>query len=273
MSAHAWLTLIASAGQIALFLLAVTRGARSPLAMPLALLASTFFSSSVTSLGWDITHRDEWRFLMATPVAISTAIALHFVLSFTGRRRSLRGLMYASYGVFGTASAIWLLGLVQPRVGRFVLSPTWPLVVATLIAPTLAMCVVLLVMHLLRASHHEAMRTWLIIAAIFWVALLGSTELIADAGLDVPRLGALGTLGANFILAWGSLRLRLFGRDLHRSSFAYVSVALAFAVVGYLAVFRFMESNASVRAAIVIGITLALTATTRRVWVAVAGNR
>ncbi|HEY8206825.1 MAG TPA: ATP-binding protein [Myxococcaceae bacterium] len=273
MSAHAWLALVASAGQIALFLLAVTRGARSPLAMPLALLASTFFSSSVTSLGWDITHRNEWRPLMATPVAISTAIAIHFVLSFTGRRRSLSWLMFASYGVFGTASAIWLLGFLQPQVGEFVLSSTWSLIVASLIAPGLALCVVLLSLHLRRASRDEVMRTWLIIAAVFWVALLGSTELIADAGFDIPRLGALGTLGANFILAWATLRLRLFGRDLHVSSFAYVSVALAFAVMGYMAVFRLMDSNASGRAAIVIGITLALTATSRRVWIAVAGNR
>src|SRR5262245_15753337 len=125
MSTHAWMTLITAAGQFALFLLAVIRGARSPLAMPLALLATTFFSSSVTSLGFELSHRDEWRFLMATPVAISTAIALHFVLSFTGRRRSLRGLLYVGYAVFGTASAIWLLGFVQPRVGQLVLTPIW----------------------------------------------------------------------------------------------------------------------------------------------------
>lgn len=273
MSAHAWLTLIASAGQIALFLLAVTRGARSPLAMPLALLASTFFSSSVCSLGWELSQRYEWRFLMATPVPVSTAIALHFVLSFTGRRRSLAWLMFTGYALFGTASAIWLLGFVQPRVGEFALSTIYPLVVASLIGPALFLMVVFLALHLRRASRDEAMRTWMIIAAVFWVALLGSTELIADAGYDVPRLGALGTLGANFILAWGTLRLRLFGRDLHRSSFAYASVATAFAVLGYLAVFRFVSSNAGGRVAIVIGITLALIATTRRVWIAVAGNR
>src|SRR5262245_6411579 len=103
--------------------------------------------------------------------------------------------------------------------------------------------------------------------------MLGSSELLADAGLDIPRMGALGTLGANFILAWATLRLRLFGRDLHASSFAYASVAAAFAVVGYLAVYRFMSSSVAARSAIVVGITLALIATTRRVWIAVAVNR
>ena len=273
MSAHAWLTLIACAGQIALFLLAVTRGARSPLAMPLALLATTFFSSSFTALGWELSGRAEWRYLMATPVPVSTAIALHFVLSFTGRRRSYAWLMFTAYGVFGLGSAVWMLGFLQPRVGEFVLSPRWGLTVACLIAPALVLCLVFLTIHLLRASRDERMRTTLIIAAVFWVALLGSTELMADAGLDVPRLGVLGTLGANVILAWATLRLRLFGRDLHASSFAYASVAAAFAVVGYLAVFRFVSSNVGARAAIVVGITLALVAGTRRVWIAVAGGR
>src|SRR6185295_15348975 len=134
-----------------------------------------FFSSSVASLGWDITHRNEWRPLMATPVAVSTAIAIHFVLSFTGRRRSLAWLMFTSYGVFGTASAIWLLGFLQPQVGEFVLSTTWSLIVASLIAPGLVLCLAFLSLHLLRASRDEAMRTWLIIAAVFWVALLGCT--------------------------------------------------------------------------------------------------
>jgi len=274
MTAHAWLSLIASAGQIALFFLAVGRGARSPLAMPLALLATTFFSSSVCSLGWELSQQNEWRVLMATPVPVATAIALHFILSFTGRRRSLAWLMFTGYAVFGTASAIWLAGFVSPRVSDFVLSPSYTLMVASaLITPALLLMVVLLGLHLRRGSRDEAMRTWMIIAAVFWVALLGSTELIADAGYDVPRLGPLGTLGANFILAWATLRLRLFGRDLHRSSFAYASVATAFAVLGYMAVFRFVSSNAGGRAAIVIGITLALIATTRRVWIAVAGNR
>ncbi|HVE85872.1 MAG TPA: ATP-binding protein [Myxococcales bacterium] len=273
MSAHAWLSLIACAGQIALFLLAVTRGARSPLAMPLALLASTFFSSSFTSLGWDVTGRIEWRYLMVVPIPVSTAIALHFVLSFTGRRRSLAWLMFTTYAVFGALSAVALLGFAQPRVGEFVLSSRWSLLVAVLIAPAMALSVVFLSIHLRRASREEALRTTLILAALAWVLLLGSTEFMADFGLDVPRLGALATLGANFILAWGTLRLRLFGRDLHASSFAYASVAAAFAVLGYLAVFRFVSSSAGARTAIVVGITLALIATTRRVWIAVAGNR
>ena len=72
--------------------------------------------------------------------------------------------MFTSYGVFGTASAIWLLGFLQPRVGEFVLSTRWPLMVAMLIAPALALCVVFLGLHLRRASRDEAMRTWLIIA-------------------------------------------------------------------------------------------------------------
>src|SRR5262245_42955755 len=229
MSAHAWMTLIASAGQIALFLLAVTRGARSPLAMPLALLATTFFSSSVTSLGWELSGRNEWRFLTATPVPVSTAIALHFVLSFTGRRRSLAWLMFTAYAVFGTFSAISLLGFLQPRLGEFVLSSGWPLVDFILTAPVLVLCVYLLAIHLRRGSREEAMRTTLILAAIAWVALLGSTELMADPlGWDVPRLGVLGTLGANLVIAWVALRLRLFGRDLAASSFAYASVVAAF---------------------------------------------
>jgi two-component system sensor histidine kinase HydH len=273
MSIDAWLTLVACAGQFALFLLAVTRGARSPLGMPLALLASTFFSSGLTTLAFQLTGRVEWRYLIATPTPVSNAIALHFVLSFTGRRRSLAWLLYATYALFGTFSALGPLAFVSSAVGGFVASTRWSL--AQLCGTALAMGVeiTLLALHLRKVSREERMRTSLILAAYAWVALLGSTELLADLGWMDLRLGNLAALGANFFVALAALRLRLFGRDLGTSSSAYVMTVGAFAVLGYLAVFRFLSSSLAASLAGVLGVTLASVAVIRRIVIAITAGR
>jgi signal transduction histidine kinase len=278
MSFYAWLTLVACAGQIALFLLAVTRGARSPLGMPLALLASTFFSSGLASLAHELTGREEWRYLMATPAPVSNAIALHFVLSFTGRRRSLSWLMFTTYALFGSFSALGLVAFLSEPVARFVLSTRWSLTQLCGTALVMAVAIALLVLHLPKVARVERMRTFLILAAFAWVALLGATEPLAHLqqhilGLEVPRLGNLATLGANFFLALAALRLKLFGRDLGTSSFGYVTVAGSFAVLGYLAVFQFLSSNLAASVAGVLGITLASIAVIRRILIAITSGR
>lgn len=273
MSFDAWLTLVACAGQFALFLLAVTRGARSPLGMPLALLASTFFSTGLATLANQLTPRDAWRFLMATPAPVSNAIGLHFVLSFTGRRRSLAWLMFTAYAVFGSYSALGLVAFVSKPVGNFILSTGWSLTQLCGTAVAMAVSITCLVLHLQKVSRAEQMRTFLILAAFAWVALVGATEPLADLGLVDVRLGSLAALGANFFLALAALRLGLFGRDLGTSSSVYVTAVGAFAVVGYLAVFRFLSSSLAASVAGVLGITLASIAVIRRILIAITSGR
>ena len=51
MNTHGWLTLVTCSGELALVVLALFRGGKSPLAMPLALLCSCLF-------GWNFFNRD-----------------------------------------------------------------------------------------------------------------------------------------------------------------------------------------------------------------------
>jgi two-component system sensor histidine kinase HydH len=269
-----WFALVACGGQLALFLLAIGRGARSPLAMPLALLSVSLFSWHFCSLAYAVSRHIQWRWLALAAAPIITPIAVHLVLSFVGRRRSLSWLMYLHYAVFGLFSLNSLLAFILPASRDFVGSPTWAAMLTGLIVPALALVLIFLRIHQNRAvDPSEQARARLLLMAFVLLAALSSTELAHLFGFDVPHLGAVGSLFCNAMLAFVVLRFRLFGRDLSSTAALSALALAALAVLAYLAVFRFLESNTSLLTVGTVTVTLALLALSRRVLVAWAVQR
>ena len=107
---HATITLFACAGQLFLAFLAAWRGARSPLGMPLSLLAVTQCSWGICSAIFEFSGQPQWQWISLTAAPMGLPIALHFVLAFVGRRRSLAWLMFTTYGVVTVFAAIPAIG-------------------------------------------------------------------------------------------------------------------------------------------------------------------
>lgn len=263
---HSTITLIACAGQLFLALLALWRGARSPLGMPLALLAVTQFSWGICSALHELSGEPEWQYLSLTAAPMGLPIALHFVLSFVGRRRSLSWLMFTAYGVVATFSATGLLAFVIPSLRPFVSSAAHAQLHLALGSIVAVLVVGLLLSHLRRVVRpDERARTQLVLYALSLVGILGASEPWSVIAGGVPRLGNVGALASNLMLAFIALRWRLFGRDLATGSFPVIFVTVALGVVGYLAVFRSFGGKTGPLVAATGLITLSVIVTVRRV--------
>jgi signal transduction histidine kinase len=274
LSPHAWLDLVAAAGQLALFLLAVGRVARSPVAMPLALLSVALFASSFCQLAHEISGLPQWRYLGAAASPVSVALAMHMVLSFVGRRRSLSWLMYLHYAIFGTISANSLLAFFIPAEAAFVASRAWALMLLGLVTPAMGLAVTFLLIHLGRSvGTQEQGRTRLLLLAIAWAAAFAMADLLAELGFSAPRLATLGTLGSNLLVAFVVLRLKLFGRDLATTSAVSAVMIGALAVLAHLALFRLFETDVALWLVGTASVTLALLVVSRRILIARAVGR
>ena len=263
MTLHHAISMVASVGELAFALLALTRAAKSPVARALALLSMALFAWNFAAAFYEISGNPAWRLLDVTVSPLTSPLALHFVLTFVGQRRRLRGLLAAAYGVLGSLSLATLGSIVFQAGHRFAGGPTWAVWHLSGIAFCMATCGVLLVRHG-RASgdREETARARLIIIAVLGVAFLGATDLLADAGFSVPRLGSVGTLAGNAVIVAVAMRLRLFGRPLATTSALLALGLAALAGLAYVQIFRYVDSRraslvlATVTATLVVGAAL-----------------
>jgi hypothetical protein len=151
--------------------------------------------------------------MIASPLGL--AFALHFLLRFVGRARELRGRRVAlvpaerlavggGRGRAGFARRARSHAFGALELGFLIVlfpagGPRHP---PPLRAPAAGG-------RLRRADPHAPSARRVIV-----IAPLASTEIFADMGFGVPRLGVVGTLSFNVILLVAVLRFRLFDRKL-----------------------------------------------------------
>src|SRR4029077_14015801 len=92
-------------------------------------------------------------------------------------------------------------------------------------------------------SVEERNRTSLLLAGVVVISPMAATEIFADMGMGVPRLGSVGILSFNVILLVAALRFRLFDRKLSSSTGLLATVLAAVGGLAYLSVFRFAGTN------------------------------
>ena len=196
LDAHQLLTLASCTGTLALATMALFRLSRGPLALPLALLCLDLFALTASDIGVNFTGAQQWLWLDAAAASLLCPTALYFVRVFVGETRSrwlLRGVVIYFGGVACVCgSALLGIGWAQEFAG----TRQWALTMLPGLLAGLIPIFVLLARHLGEsAGRLERARTWLVISA-FGVAVLGNvTDLAADTGIGVPRLGPLGTSG------------------------------------------------------------------------------
>ena len=114
MTAWAAVHLLAAASGLVVIALALSRGDRIPLRRPLALLAASQFAWNAASVGSEVTHLETYALLGVIAAPLFLPLALHFVLTFLGRRQQLRWALVTAYVVFGAQSLLGLIELLVP---------------------------------------------------------------------------------------------------------------------------------------------------------------
>lgn len=265
MSELAWLSLAACAGQLALAGMALGRVGRSPLALPLSLLSIAMSTWNFAHFAYAASGEEGWRLVALSATVITAPCALHFILAFTGQRRRFAPVIYITYGIFGIFAAMALSALGSPWVAVRATSLTFARVTLVLVTLALGSGWGLLLLHLRRALRlEERIRTALLLLGLVLLVALPGTDLMADLGLNVPRLGTLGTLLGLPVMATVALRFHLFGKDLSSGSALYAVTLTVVGVLAYVIVFRLFAAE---QGALVVGtaaITFALLAAARR---------
>ncbi len=259
-----WLSLIACAAILALGVVALLRGGRDPIALPLALLCVDMSIWNFATLAEKVSHAPEWGYLDVAFSPLTPPLALHVILAFVGKLRPLRWLLLLAYALFG-ASALLAASAFVSELGREWVhaSRLRNLYFLALWIPLAALEVVLLVRHWRRAiSFEEQWRARLILASVIVGALLGSTEMWDDF-FALPALGHLGSLGSMALIATVVLRFRLFGRELSTSVGLYALALGVAGAFGYLALFHWLSGSRATFIVATVGLTLALVAAVR----------
>jgi signal transduction histidine kinase len=252
MSANDFISIVACAVLLALAVLAIARAARSPLALPLALLCLDVFGWMTATLVYQLSGSPAWHWLDHALTPWTAPLALQLVLVFTGRRRALRATLALAFAAGGALSIVALLAFVSPYVRPFVggggepSSPPWALCLLSAAIPTMVLAIYALVRHL-RASTDatERARTHLLLAAFAIGTVLGATEELTTF-VSIPGLANVGITISAVLLAIVALRFRLFERDVSLWVAGFVLVAAAVGVLTVVLLGHYLSSRVAI---------------------------
>jgi signal transduction histidine kinase len=243
MTASDVVAVLACVGQLAIAVLGFALAARSPLAIPLALLCLDIAGWTAAGLAGQLTGNSLWQWLDHALTPWTAPLALQFALVFIGRRRALRATLLVAFVACGGPSIAPLLAFVAPAVRPFVGSDLWAVSILATSIPTMAFATVVLVGHL-RASVDatERARTRILLAAFAIGTAFAATEELSHF-VRVPRLASVGMTISSLLLALVALRLRLFERDVPIRAAATGLVLAAGAVLAALLFGRYLSAT------------------------------
>ncbi|MBI4818722.1 MAG: HAMP domain-containing histidine kinase [Deltaproteobacteria bacterium] len=229
------LTGLAAAGTLGLAVLASTRAKSSVLAPPVALLCLDLCVFNASDLAFKLTGGATWGWIDTIGSSLTVPLTAEFVLAFVGERAVRRRLRAVIWLWFGTLAVSCLIPIFDRRASVFHDSGLWAVAVLLGTVPVVAHLAALLLRHRRGNGEAEAQRATWVLGAMGIATLLGSTDLLASAGLPVPRMANLGMLAGSLVLADVALRGRLLG-DLAPADAAKPMALAASSIGAYLAV-------------------------------------
>jgi two-component system, NtrC family, sensor histidine kinase HydH len=274
MAPNLWLTLTACGVVLALALLGVLQGSPTSLALTLVVLTLDICVWNLAAYAYLATGNIQWHWLDHSISPFCAPLALHFSLIFVGRRRALSRPLLGIYFGFALLALIPFLAFWLPRAGIWAEAPAWYFTYLAGIAVTIAFDAYVLVGHLRQnLGPDERLRTWSVLLAFPITSVLVSTELFADMGWHLPRLGNIAILCGAILIGISTLRFRLIERQLSSLTALAALGLAALGMVCYAALFRFWGADRAVAVLGAIGVTLALFAALRRVIASYAARR
>jgi signal transduction histidine kinase len=243
MTLHEKLGLVACVGHLALAILLLIRWARSTIALPLALLSLDLFVWNFANLAWEVSGHAAWRHLDTAVSWLTPPLALHLIVAFVGRGRSLRPMLIVFY-LFFAQLPFWAD------------TPGWDLVFLAGVVPAVTIALFLLAIHLRKTTDpEEKVRSRYMLVAMSVGGVLGSSDLWYDhVGLPMS-VGNLATFASTSLVAVAALREKLVWPE-GPSWFGFLALGLAtLGLTGYLTVVRTLGTE---KAMAVVAVTIAL---------------
>lgn len=268
------LNLAGCAAFLGLAALAVTRGKKSPLAFPTALLCVDLFAYTSLEVLGNLTAEPRWEWIESAAAAFAGPLLFHLSLTFVGARRAQRAALGLSYLYFGGVALACVAPLFGAASPDFPGSDRWALLMLGGIAPTFLLAGTLLVRHYRQSgSAEERARTLLFIATLAIGVGGPATDLAAIAGMrSVPPLAAIGLLISAVLLTALALRIKMLQGTLPLLLTTAVLIGLV-GVAAQLLVFRWAGTQTALLVLGTVTITLVLLGAARLVWTAWAEHR
>src|SRR5262245_22724779 len=127
MGTEQWVSASGGAIFLALGVLAVMRGGKSPLGIPLAYLCVAFFAYNTLEVVRHFAHDPVWNWLDGAAASLVAPPTLWLVASFVGRRRELRVPLLAATAYFVGIALLCLVPALVPSFAWFPGSDAWAL--------------------------------------------------------------------------------------------------------------------------------------------------
>src|SRR5258708_12202466 len=102
MTLHSWISIVACAGHLALAILVLLHRGRSPLKLPLGLLALDLFTWNFADLAYSVSGNSAWHWLDRGTSPFCAPLALPVVAIFVGLARALRYVLLVCYCAFAS---------------------------------------------------------------------------------------------------------------------------------------------------------------------------
>ena len=211
MHADDWLSAISAALFLAMGALASTRGARNPLALPLALLSVAFFAYDTLEVVRRLADDPMWAWLDRAAAALVAPPTLWLVATFVGLRRKLVVPLAIATVYFVALAAACALAIVVPSLRWLPGSDAWALAMLAGMAPTFVFVPIVLARHAYQSDAEERARTQIFALAVLLGVGCLTSELVAIVGGTAPRVAAVGIVISVLLLGVLVFRARLIG--------------------------------------------------------------
>ncbi len=271
---------LAAIGNLSLAVTAAFAGRKSPLARPLAALCFVLFGWNFSTLAHHVVRTsageaiDAFDVLDACFTALSPPLALEVVLAFVGESRRRRPIRLAAWLVSAVLVVSALGAVVSPSLVGFSDSAAWSSIFLVGYVPTLAFEVVLLGRYLRStADVREKARARTALLALAIGGAFSLSDVTNHVGLDLPYLGALGTLISSALLTTLVVRFELLDRNVSARTTMYVLGMIVAFVVAYLIVFSAFAGKLAVQVFAACILTLIVAAAARELALSVAEAR
>jgi two-component system sensor histidine kinase HydH len=247
-----WLTLATYAGLLALGVVAILRARSSALAAPLAALSCISFTWNFAVWAHSVSGDWVWTYVDLATSPWTPPAAVHFVLTFVGKRRRYRLLVIATHAAFGTLSAVAATAFVTEWGRAAAQSVIWDRTFAALIVIYLGIAAFLLTRHWIeQPDPEERMRTRLVATGIVASSVMGILELLLDGHLTMPAM-----LIACVLMTVVAFDVRLMGNKLTGLTVIYGAALAVIAGAGYVISFAVFAGSPGPLALAILAITL-----------------
>jgi two-component system sensor histidine kinase HydH len=250
-----WLVLLNCVTQLALAGVALSQARRTPVGGPLAVLCFVIFGWNFASAASIVQPSVGWSVLDTLVSPWTAPLALHLVAAFVGRTRAGRRELVLGYAL---AFALGVFAVLSPgNRPQLSGSATWSVLTAALGTACIGLALGWLLAHGKRESEPTERANTILVALALVVGFAGSAlDLLDDVWVNLPRLGALGTLAGSALVSIAVFRVRLLAE---RPQFGLVATAVGIAVLlilGYGAVFEWTAAGSAVWIAGILTVTL-----------------